>query len=48
MNMLPIKFVLALADESAMKPYDQHTVRRLSSMAGYYLDQAAFTANVGQ
>jgi glucose-6-phosphate isomerase, archaeal len=44
MNTLPIKFMLSLADESAMSHYDQRLVRRLSSMAGYYLDEAAFTA----
>lgn len=44
MKNLPISFVLSLADESVMSQYDSHTVRRLSSMAGYYLDQDAYTA----
>jgi len=48
MNTLPISFVLSLADEALMSRYDTHIVRRLSSMAGYYLDTDAFNAQVSQ
>jgi glucose-6-phosphate isomerase, archaeal len=44
MSTLPISFVLSLADERVMSHYDSHIVRRLSSMAGYYLDQDAYAA----
>lgn len=36
MLTLPIPFVLSLADAVGMSRYDSHTVRRLSSMVGYY------------
>jgi len=48
MNNRPINFVLSLADTKAMSQYDTHSVRRLSSMADYYLDQAAFEALLAQ
>lgn len=44
MLTLPIPFVLSLADEAVMSRYDSHTVRRLSSMTGYYQAAEAFTA----
>lgn len=44
MNSRPINFVLSLADATTMSQYDSHIVRHLSSMAGYYLDQAAYQA----
>ena len=43
MFTLPISFVLSLADDATMSRYDSHTVRRLSSMAGYYQASDAFT-----
>ena len=42
MLTLPISFVLSLADAIGMSRYDSHTVRRLSSMAGYYQAGDAF------
>lgn len=41
---LPLSFVLSLADDAVMSRYDSHTIRRLSSMAGYYQAEAAFAA----
>lgn len=44
MLTLPISFVLSLTDGATMSQYDSHTVRRLSSMAGYYQAGDAFSA----
>lgn len=48
MHTDPSNFVLSLADTAVMSQYDSHQVRRLSSMVGYYLDQAALTALLAQ
>ena len=48
MNTLPIAFGLSLADDALMSRYDNHIVRRLSSMTGYYLDADAFHTLIGQ
>jgi len=44
MKTLPLPFTLAPDAENVMSHYDSHTVRHLSSMAGYYVDQTAFDA----
>ena len=41
---LPLSFVLSLADDAVMSRYDSHTVRRLSSMVGYYQADEVFAA----
>lgn len=48
MNTLPISFDLSLANPALMSRYDNHIVRRLSSMTGYYLDGDAFNAQLKQ
>ncbi|MBX3016111.1 MAG: cupin domain-containing protein [Caldilineaceae bacterium] len=40
--------MLGLADANVMSHYDQHTIRQLSSMTGYYLDHDAFATLLAQ